>query len=87
MPIKNKSITISGADAKVIGVTLTPQYRSDGSVEHIAVAAVGVTKDGSGKDVGLEVFSAKLQPGQMAPVDNILARALIELRKQNGLET
>lgn len=87
MPIQNRTITLNGTDAKVLAVSISPQYKPDGTVDHIVLAAVGVTKDGTGKEVVLENLQVKIQPGQMAPVDNILARALIELRKQNGLET
>lgn len=80
MPIQDKVVTIKGAQAVVSSVTLYPQ--ADGSV---ILTAHGVSKDASGKVVQLE--EARLQVSGIAVIDNLCARALIELRKANALET
>lgn len=82
MAILNRTITINGADAKVVGISLEPQ--ADGSIK---ISVFGQTKDSTGKDIVLEPFVVKVQPGQFAPADNMLARGLVELRKANQLES
>ena len=82
MAIQDKAVTVIGSDARVIALQIAPQPNGK-----IAVSVAGMSKDSAGNDVGLSQFNVLLDPGQLAAVDNVLARALIELRKANGLET
>lgn len=79
MAIQNKSVTITGASTKLTSVTLYPQL--DGSV---VISAIGTASDGSATPVSLS--EARLQATGVAALDNMVARALTELRKTNGLE-
>lgn len=82
MATQDVSLTLKWDQAKVGMVGIVPQ--ADGS---IILEAYGSTKDGAGVEHGLARAQIKIQPGQVAAVDNMLARALIELRKANGLES
>lgn len=87
MAIQDRAITLRGNDAKILAVSCAPKYKADGTIDKIVVTAVGVTKDSLGNDVQLSNLQVEINPGVMAPVDNLLARALVELRKSNLLET
>lgn len=82
MATQDVSVILKWDHAFVRLLGLLPQ--PDGS---IIVEVQGGTKDSNGKDVELSIAKLKVQPGQLAVVDNMLARALIELRKANGLES
>ncbi len=79
MPIQDKVVTIRGTQAVVNSVTLHPQ--ADGSV---VLTAFGTSKDAGGALV--QLGEARLQVSGVPVIDNLVARALIELRKANGLE-
>lgn len=79
MAIQDKAITIKGTLTAVASITLYPQ--ADGSV---IITAQGSTKDSLGNTVTLN--EARLQVTGVAVIDNMIARALNELRKANGLE-
>lgn len=81
MATQDVSVTLKWDQAVVGMLGLIPQ--SDGS---IVIEAHGWTKDSNGNKVQLSPAQLKVQPGQVPAVDNMLARALIELRKANGLE-
>lgn len=81
MPIQNKTITIQGNSVALASVTLYPQP-GGGTV----VVAVGATVDAQGNAVPLEAAHVTV-PAGVGAVDNLLARALRELRLANGLET
>lgn len=80
MAIQNKSITVVGAQTAVERITMFPQ--ADGSV---VLTAIGKARDLGGLPVDLK--EAYLRVTGVAAVDNLVARALIELRKANDLET
>lgn len=82
MAVQDKTVTVKGSDAKVVALQIAPQ-----SSGKIAVSVIGSSNDSLGNEVGLSQLNILLDPGQIAAVDNMLARALIELRKANGLET
>ena len=82
MALQDKTITIRHADTKVLGLSIVP--KADGS---ITLSVGGTSKDSNGNVLVLEGSELTVQPGQVAVIDNLLARALIELRKKNGLET
>lgn len=79
MTIQDKTLTVIGAQTTLQQVTLSPQ--ADGS---IVLIASGVTKDNGGNAIGLT--PARLQVTGVPVLDNLVARALSELRKANGLE-
>lgn len=79
MAIQNKAVTILGAQTALAAVTLYPQ--ADGSV---VLVAAGSTKDNLNATVPLS--EARLQVSGVAAIDNLVSRALTELRKANGLE-
>lgn len=81
MAIQDKAITIIGSQSTLIGVLLA--QNPDGS---ITMVAQGHTKDGLGNSIRLDDAKMTIQPGQIAVIDNLLARALSEVRKANGLE-
>lgn len=82
MAIQDSVVTIKGDQAAVGMLGIAPQ--ADGS---ILLEVYGKSKDSLGRDVTLKTASMKIQPGNVAAVDNMLVRALSELRKANGLET
>lgn len=77
--IQDKSITLVGLQAALGQVTLFPQ--ADGSV---LLVASGTTKDAGSNVVALK--EARIQALGVVALDNLVARALSELRKANGLE-
>jgi hypothetical protein len=79
MPIKDKSMTVLGATAIVVSVELAPQQ--DGSTSAIIL---GAAQDSIG---GTQPLTARVTiPVGTNIVDNLLALALSQLRKANGLE-
>lgn len=82
MPIADKVVTLKANSTAVSAIHIYPQV--DGS---FVVHVEGVTRDDTNQLVNLS--PAKLAPaaGQVASLDGIAARALVELRKANGLET
>lgn len=80
MPIKNKTIVLQGKQAAISALKIAPQ--SDGSAE---LQIAGITKDGSGQAIQLEVAVVAM-PGSSALLKEILRLSLSELRKKNGLE-
>lgn len=80
MAIQDKSLTIKGDQVAVLSVSIAPH----GS--QIVLNVSGETKDANGARVVLDVVSLTIGAGQVPAIDNLLARALIELRKGNGLE-
>lgn len=80
MAVKDVTLTLVGAQAAVAQVVLYPQV--DGSC---VLVATGVTKDNAAKLVTLAEAKLSIPAGTPA-IDNLLARALQELRKANGLE-
>lgn len=81
MAIQDSTITLKGDQAAVGMLGILPQ--SDGS---ILLEVRGTVKDSAGEVHGLGVAQIKVQPGQVPVIDNMLARALTELRKANKLE-
>lgn len=81
MAITDKTITIRGAQAVVTSVALYPQ--PDGKV-HVVVH--GEERSPGGGIVPLD-SARQTFPAGVAILDNMLARALRELRLANGLET
>lgn len=73
--------TMKWANATVIAMGLVPQKDSS-----IMIEVHGTTQDANGNLIQLKPAQVSVQPGQVPAVDNMLARALIELRKANGLE-
>lgn len=82
MATQDVTLTLKWDQAVVGAVGIVPQ--ADGS---IMLEAFGTCKDAGGALHQLGRAQIKIQPGQVAAVDNMLARALIELRKANGLES
>lgn len=80
MPVQDKTVVVRGSQAVVSSVTMYPQ--SDGSV---VVVVSGATKDAGGG--GVDLAQAQIRTNGVAVIDNLMARALSELRKANGLET
>lgn len=76
------SVTMKWDQAAVVLAGIAPQ--KDGS---IMLEVHGTTKDQNGANVNLSPVQISVQPGQVAVIDNLLARALTELRKKNGLES
>lgn len=81
MAIQDKSVTLVGAQTILFSLTMMPNQ--DGST---TIVASGSTKDSLGNIEQLNPARIIVQPGQVAAVDNMMARALSELRKANGLE-
>ncbi len=79
MALTDKTQTILAAQTTLASVTLFPL--PDGSV---VLMANGSTKDAGGNVVALNV--GRIQVTGVAVLDNLVARALTELRKANGLE-
>lgn len=80
MAIQNKTVTLLGANAKLVSFTVYPQASGAYSV-----VINGVVDDGAGFT---DQLSASVNfPSGVAVLDNMSARALTELRKANGLET
>lgn len=80
MPVKDVTLTLKGDRAAVAQVILYPQI--DGSC---VLVASGITYDSASQVVTLK--EAKVPcPAGTDVLDKLLARALTELRKANGLE-
>jgi hypothetical protein len=80
MAIQNKTVTLLGASAKVNSFTVYLQ--ADGSYR---VTIAGIATDGAAFEE--QLAAAISVPSGVAVLDNMSARALVELRKANGLET
>lgn len=81
MAIQDKPITIKGSLTTVSSLSLYPQ--ADGT---IVLVASGSTKDANGNNVTLLDARLQVVAGTVPVIDNLLARALTEVRKANGLE-
>lgn len=82
MAVIDKNITILGASTVVDTITITP--RPDGGS---FVTVSGHTSNNLGARVELSQYNITLNLGQFAPVDQMIAAALIQLRIANGLES
>lgn len=80
MAIQNKTITLLGAQAKVVSFTVYPQANGT-----FVVTVAGTATDGAAFTQQLAA-TVNVAAG-VAVLDNMAARALMELRKANGLET
>ena len=81
MAVKDVVLTLKGDQAAVSKLEIYPA--PDGTA---AVIVSGFTKEAGGKTVNMEQASLKVRITDIAAVENMLARALMELRKANGLE-
>lgn len=80
MAIQNKTVTLLGANAKLISFTVFPQPNGT-----FVVTINGTVDDGA---AFTDQLAASVSfPAGIAVLDNMSNRALIELRKANGLET
>jgi hypothetical protein len=79
MALTDKPITIVAAQTALTKLEAWPQ--ANGSVTLIAF---GSTRDGGGNVIPL--LNATLNVTGLPVIDNLVARALTELRKANGLE-
>lgn len=82
MATQDKSVVLKWDQAVVVQIAIIPQPNN-----RITIQVAGTTKDSNGNLVNLAVATLDIAAGQVSAVDNMLARALIELRKANGLET
>lgn len=78
----NKSVTILGASTVVDSISIFPEAAGASTV-----TVSGHTLDNLGNRVPLSEFNISLTAGQFAPVDQMIAAALVRLRMANGLET
>lgn len=79
MTIQNKSVTILGATAKVVSITIFPQ--SDGSY---VVTVNGTATDGA--SFTEQIATTATFPSGTNILDNMSAAALSKMRIANGLE-
>ena len=81
MPLRTRTVQISGADAKITSINLFPQ--ADGSV---VVVVNGVAQLADGSLHSLKDAQLRADPSQRPVLADFLALGLRQLRTVNGLE-